>query len=716
MRDGRLSAASRAMVLKSCGVTATNPTDDKMPIPRVMLSDSFIPTSRSFKNYLPVSSDSTLFRSPLPHAYSPSGSPVASTDNLPASITATGVVGVNVSIETPVVNSQLPADIEDPKDVKNMDVELRDSATVRSSDSSATPVASAMNNLNSAGSSPAKSQEAKEPVWYKEFSHIGLKPHNLGHTGFLFIQITSDCEWSMRTMDALFNASFVEFIKNEKNCDCNGRHIANLVKLSSTVAEQDYKLDQVVHGIKWLVEGWSIEGTARVLKNVFDDWLPELAAFAIARIGSAWPLRPKLGLVVAFMMMGESPQIAALFIRSLTIGWDADRITELISCLDTVLEWEDKYFTKFSELLLAELKEASRVGEIHNVDPALIISALSSLYKQNATSTNHRIVMADLRLAVAKSRYLTQYAHSISCQNCLNRRECNFSSRATSPSPASIIAAMRNRIRPIGSTANTGLVIDSNGVLRPATGLEMRSGSADVGSIGSDLDASSSSNFACLIDRIPPALRGFFGAGDMSTSQTEFDVSSSDDLLFGSSLYDGTTDSQASDALMASRANSVMSMPSLRSASQISRATSSSSFRLARGPSLYINAEEALNPPISLVPNNVFDARHVPLENFRQATSLMSMALSTLDLVDISDGFDARNGDEVSNVSPMDADDAVTVDARRLVFSRGANVFASSNDAMSGAAAASAMARFQLSRGTSFQSVKSGDELNFEQL
>ncbi|KAJ3398268.1 hypothetical protein CcCBS67573_g08123 [Chytriomyces confervae] len=694
MRDGRLSAASRAMVLKSCGVTAANHTDDKMQstaTPRVMLSDSVIPTSRSFKNYLPVSSDSTLFRSPLPHAYSPSGSPVASTDNLPASSTPTGSADVNISIETPAVDSQLPGDIEEPKDVKNMDVEMRESATVRSSDSSATPVATATatNNSNSGGSSSAKCQEAKEPIWYKEFSHI-------------------DCEWSMRTMDTLFNASFVDFIKNEKNCECNGRHIAHLVK--------DYKLDQVVHGIKWLVEGWSIEGTARVLKNVFDDWLPELAAFAIARIGSAWALRPKLGLVVAFMMMGESPQIAALFIRSLTIGWDADRITELISCLDTVLEWEDKYFTKFSELLLAELKEASRVGEIHNVDPALIISALSSLYKQNATSTNHRIVMADLRLAVAKARYLTQFAHSISCQNCLNRRECNFSSRATSPSPASVIAAMRNRIRPIGSTANTGLVIDSNGVLRPATGLEMRSGSADVGSIGSNLDASSSSNFACLLDRIPPALRGFFGGGDMSTSQTDFDVSSSDDLLLSSSLYDGTTDSQASDALMASRANSVMSMPSLHSASQISRATSSSSFRLARGSSL-MTADEALNPPISLVPNNVFDARHVPLENFRQATSLMSMALSTLDLVDISDGFDARNADEVSNVSPMDAEDAVTaVDARRLVFSRGANVFASSSDAMSGAAAASAMARYQLSRGTSFQSVKSSDELNFEQL
>ncbi|KAJ3231914.1 hypothetical protein HDU81_003389 [Chytriomyces hyalinus] len=691
MRDGRLSAASRAMVLKSCGVTPANHPNEKIQstaTTRVMLSDSVIPTSRSFKNYLPVSSDSTLFRSPLPRTYTPSGSPIASTENLPIHTTPVGVSEVSISIETSVMDSQPPCDAEESKDTKNVDVEMRESATLRTSQSSSTQLATTTNEQNSAHSSATKPHEAKEPLWHKEFSHI-------------------DCEWSMRTMDALFNASFVEFIKNEKNSEFNGRHIAHMVK--------DYKLDQVVHGIKWLVEGWSIESTARVLKNVFDDWLPELAAFAIARIGSAWPLRPKMGLVVAFMMMGESPQIAALFIRSLTIGWDADRITELISCLDTVLEWEDKYFTKFSELLLAELNEASRVGEIQNVDPALIISALSSLYKQNATSTNHRIVMADLRLAVAKARYLTQFAHSISCPNCLNRRECTFTARATSPSPASIIGAMRNRIRPTGSTANTGLVLDSNGVLRPATGLEMRTGSADVGSMESDNDASSS-NFAHLLDRIPPALREFFGAIDASTSQTEFGISSSDDLLFNSSLYDGTTDSQASDTFMESRANSVMSMPSLHTASQFSRATSSNSFRIARGISL-MNADESSNPPTSLVPNNVFDAHHVPLENFGQATSLMSMALSTLDLVDIPDTFDARNGEESMNVSAMDAEDTISVaDARRLIFSRGANALTSNSDTMNGSAAASAMARYQLSRGTSFQSVKSSDELTFEQL
>ncbi|KAJ3210820.1 hypothetical protein HDU82_007330 [Entophlyctis luteolus] len=180
-----------------------------------------------------------------------------------------------------------------------------------------------------------------------------------------------DCEWTMRTMDVLYNASFVDFIKSERNCDFNGRHLANMVK--------DYKLEQVIHGLKWLVEGWSIEATARLLKNVFDDWLPELAAIAIAQIGLNWPLRPKMGLIVAFMMMGESANVAALFIRSLTIGWEASLITELISCLDTVLEWEDEYFTKFTKFLLAEFEEAKKAGEVTNIDSSTIVAALASI-------------------------------------------------------------------------------------------------------------------------------------------------------------------------------------------------------------------------------------------------------------------------------------------------------------------------------------------------
>ncbi|KAI9342347.1 hypothetical protein BDR26DRAFT_894759 [Obelidium mucronatum] len=464
-------------------------------------------------------------------------------------------------------------------------------------------------------------------------------------------------------MDALFNASFVDFIKNEKNCEFNGRHVAHLVK--------DYKLDQVVQGIKWLVDGWAIESTARLLKSVFDDWLPELAAFAIARIGCEWQLRPKMGLIVAFMMMGESPNVAALFIRSLTIGWDSAQITELISCLDTVLEWEDDYFTKFTELLLLELKEASRVGEIHDVDPNVIIKALASMYKTTAAMTNHRIVMADLRLAVAKSHYLTQFAHSITCQDCLHRKPCAFSSRALTPNPASIIAAMRNRIRP-NAGGRGGFTIQPNGSVQPTVPSENSPPPPPNQSTDN-----SSNDFSYLLDRIPPSLREFFGAATSTTtpggSETEFTIpESTQDFLYNfdedefadfdqdydddaddnddldedhDDRYNDENDSILNNPLLTTRSNSLLSIlqshavgpvgvaAAAGSGSVFSRGTSENSFLSARQGPTAVTAPSGLTSGGGLVlPNTVFETHQPSMDSFRSASSMMSLALSSLDL------------------------------------------------------------------------------------
>ncbi|ORY45461.1 hypothetical protein BCR33DRAFT_849752 [Rhizoclosmatium globosum] len=418
MRDGRLSAASRALVLKSCGATVVN--DGSTPKgSRIMLADSVIPTHRAFKNYLPTNADSTLFRSPLPRAYTPNGSPMTSAEsfvqptNTPVSESATVIEPTNPNVPETNKDTQpdctLDAtctDIPPSTNINNTNEQFSLCGTTARTTTTTTP----------------SSTTTAHPAWQVPYSHI-------------------TCDWSMRTMDALFNASFVDFIKNEKNCDFNGRHIAHLVK--------DYKLDQVVQGLSWLVDGWSVEATARCLKAVFEDWLPELAGFAVARVGKGWSVRGgKMGLVVAFMMMGEGPGVAALFVRSLCVGWSGEMVSELVSCLDTVLEWEDEYFTKFTELLLGELKEAVRVGEIHDMEPAVVISTLSTMYKATAAMTNHRILMADLRLAVAK--------------------KCSFSSRALTPNPASVLAAMRNRVRPGACAGQPGFVVSPNGLLRAA--------------------------------------------------------------------------------------------------------------------------------------------------------------------------------------------------------------------------------------------------------
>ena len=107
-------------------------------------------------------------------------------------------------------------------------------------------------------------------------------------------------------MDKIFNASFMEFVKNEANCDLSGRELGRLVK--------DYKMDQIIHGFKWLVEDWSVEPTARLLKHVFYDWLPELSGMALAKIGGTWYVKSgnyqkkqkqkKERLLISWVLMG----------------------------------------------------------------------------------------------------------------------------------------------------------------------------------------------------------------------------------------------------------------------------------------------------------------------------------------------------------------------------------------------------------------------------
>ena len=40
-----------------------------------------------------------------------------------------------------------------------------------------------------------------------------------------------------------------------------------------------------------------------------------------------------MGLIVAYLVMGESASVVALFVQTLTIGWIPADVTEFISCL-----------------------------------------------------------------------------------------------------------------------------------------------------------------------------------------------------------------------------------------------------------------------------------------------------------------------------------------------------------------------------------------------
>ena len=106
-------------------------------------------------------------------------------------------------------------------------------------------------------------------------------------------------------------------------------------------------------------------------------------------------------------------------------------------------------------------------------------------------------VMADLRLSIAKSTYILQFTHSISCPNCIHGEPCYYTARNTFPTPSNIVAATRHQ-NAISMLASTHHMPTS---VRALLGLDPRQLVNASGSMGSSL--------GCDMDEewmTPPAL------------------------------------------------------------------------------------------------------------------------------------------------------------------------------------------------------------------
>jgi hypothetical protein len=147
--------------------------------------------------------------------------------------------------------------------------------------------------------------------WTKEYEHI-------------------DIDWSMQAMDVLYNASFYEYIRDEKNLELSSIRLAKVIK--------DYKPRQVAEALMWIIQGWTVESTSKLLRSIFADWLPDLAGCVFQMISENWPRRPQQSLCIAYLLLSEPASSAASFIRSLTHSWDKKDKIDLISYLDNILE------------------------------------------------------------------------------------------------------------------------------------------------------------------------------------------------------------------------------------------------------------------------------------------------------------------------------------------------------------------------------------------
>ena len=271
-----------------------------------------------------------------------------------------------------------------------------------------------------------------------------------------------DPEVNMRMMDRLYNASFAEFIRSEENLLTIARHMMAIVK--------DYNLQTLANGLRWLVNGWRMENIAKLLKILTRDWLPDVCGVLVNLITLGWTIQvtelggenkifrayfkesmasaaPKVLAgpaksdeavdrlqqnstfkLIAILAAGETADVTATFIKSLTAteNWTSEKVTELVSFMDTVLDWDEGFFRSFTEHYvklskaeqnaaekcsgcatddedesLEKMVECTPANKTRSKSGKLALDYLAALYKTNLALASYKLALADFKLALA---------------------------------------------------------------------------------------------------------------------------------------------------------------------------------------------------------------------------------------------------------------------------------------------------------------------------
>ena len=255
-----------------------------------------------------------------------------------------------------------------------------------------------------------------------------------------------DTETNMKLMDKFYHANFKPFIKDEDNVVVIARHLYQMVK--------QHDLDRVANGLSWLMNGWRLESVAKLMKLVSRDWTPEALGGLCNLLFLGWDvdlvghsvfeastshvkftcdLRRSLHLLnqppdnisrhaknaflklIAILVAGEPAETAATFINTLTLAsnWTIERTTELISFLDTILEWEEEYFREFTRSYIASQAKRESTDDTTNRSifktglktGKISFEYLAALYKTNLAMANYRLAVADYKMALANRNF-----------------------------------------------------------------------------------------------------------------------------------------------------------------------------------------------------------------------------------------------------------------------------------------------------------------------
>jgi hypothetical protein len=256
-------------------------------------------------------------------------------------------------------------------------------------------------------------------------------------------------------MDKLYHASFYDFVRSEENVIITARHLLSITT--------ECNIHQVASALRWLINGWSLESAAKLLKLVSREWHPDPCGMIMNFVTADWHVtefqlddlnpdensssnrnirwtrityssnaessfvrlvkeietldssslsrssRNAQMKLIAILTAGESAEITATFIKSLTFGdnWSPGRVTELVSFLDTVLEWDETYFQTFTQKYL-KLHDIAD-GATQSDEPESKTSAstgkisfeyLSALYKTNLALASYRLALVDFQIAL----------------------------------------------------------------------------------------------------------------------------------------------------------------------------------------------------------------------------------------------------------------------------------------------------------------------------
>ncbi|KAK9766089.1 hypothetical protein K7432_005086 [Basidiobolus ranarum] len=154
-----------------------------------------------------------------------------------------------------------------------------------------------------------------------------------------------DVNANIRKMDALYDASFYTWLKNEENVLVTSVYLHRIAN--------EYNLERIVAALQWLIAEWRIESVVLLVRHITLDWavpLPDMTEQAVQTVldlaerrrahlvkdlTKKWTCNSMAQLAGGLMNGWVCMKQKERFLAALTFDWDFRRLSEFFSYLQT---------------------------------------------------------------------------------------------------------------------------------------------------------------------------------------------------------------------------------------------------------------------------------------------------------------------------------------------------------------------------------------------